>query len=288
MQAIDTKDRMKRLNIIFATMILLLSLWILIQIIIVNTNRTKAEKANEEAKAKEEQAMLAAMEYWAKGEDNGYQGSWFSPFAETAKIEKKAIEIIKTLENDPETLVFFLDKLEYNFLCKESIKDELSRLDLDLTFEEKLSYGHTDCFSYYDLCDLISQSDIEAYVNQNGRKELHLTAGTGGFYDGQKDTSYHNTVGIKGSPLYDSGSTIYFGDFKCISKSGVRLNSTYHEEHYSSSDCYFKENHIDFDPRSYDDVYFSGKYLFAVDYDFMNLCVYDTEAKCTHTYIFTA
>jgi len=269
-------------------MILLLFLLILIPVINVNVNEAKAEKAKKQAEAEEEQAMLTAMEYWAKGEDNGYQGGWSSPFSETAKIEKKAIEIVKSLENDPQNLVFFLDQLENNWLCKDSIKDALSQLNLDLTFEEKLSLGHTNRFFYYNLDDLISQGDIGAYINQNGRKELHLTAGTGGFYDGQKDTSYFNRVGLEGSPLYDSKSTTYFGDFKCISRSGVKLDSTYHEKHYSSSEYYFKENLIGFDPRSYDDVYFSGKYLFAVDYDYMNLCVYDTEAKRTRTYIFTA
>ena len=183
----------------------------------------KEEKATKE----EKENMLEAMECWAKGEE--YYGDCLEDweYSKHTEVEEMAIKTAKELKSDPQKLVFFLYNLEIKNLKKLSIQNEISSLTLG--FEEKISL-HSVYYSarlrYYQLPE-ITQSEVEAYVKQNGSKELHLKSGKGGFYDGKKDTHYYDEVGLAGSPLYDGKSTSYFGDFKCERKFGVKLNFFY-------------------------------------------------------------
>lgn len=256
-------------KILISIICIIVLLLCLIPVIISNikkANETKEEKEN----------IFKAMECWAKGEE--YYGDCLKDWEysrHTEFIEENAIKIVKEIKSNPKKLSFFLKKLEDKNFEKQGIQNEINKLTLD--FEEKISLHYSTYLWFYQL-PKITKAEVETYIKQNENRKLYLKSDEGGFYDGNKDTHNRNTVGIEGSPLYDAKSTTYFGDFKCVLEYGVKLNSTYHEQSYSHSFYYFKDQIIGFNPLIYD-CYHVGKYLFAIgDYD---IHVHDTELKRT-------
>ena len=194
---------------------------ILIIVAIINgIIESNAGKAQTEA---ERQKIFSIMEQWADGVagNNGDIGSWRN--ITDPEIEKKAVEIVKNKKDNLENLSFFLNRLEWHGYEKPSIKAEIAKMELSI--DQKLIVMEK-YLNYYSFSK-ITKTEIENYVAQHGRNELHLTAGTGGYYDGNKDYSRRKTIGVSGSPLYESEEVNYFGDFKRKYESGVKLNSTY-------------------------------------------------------------
>jgi hypothetical protein len=104
---------------------------------------------------------------------------------------------------------------------------------------------------------------ISSYINENGTHEITRTPGTG-YYANNKDESFGGTIGIEGSPLYEETRITYYGDFKCVHKYGVRLNSYYEEVSFSGRQYYFRDKEL---PDSPDEavLVWSGEYLFWFD-----------------------
>ena len=213
----------------------------------------------------QEKLVISAMETWAKGEE--YKGTevpyWFD--VENKKsVEKKAAKIVRELKSDPENMIYFLNQLEDHWYKDiDLIEKELQ--DLDCSFDEKLQLAsyqakHGGVF-YYDLPQ-VTKTELMNYINKTGQNKLHMEKGTGGYYDSKEDYYNRDEVGLKGSPIYDSNSIEYYGDFKTERSYGVRLDKYYQEESYSYSSHYYKEYQIYFYPLN-SECYLSGDYLFA-------------------------
>ncbi len=127
-----------------------------------------------------------------------------------------------------------------------------------------------DCFDYreeiYSRMPITKQTlMISSYIEEHGTRPLTTTPGEG-YYADKKDKVDRNNHGLSGSPLYDSNSISYEGDFKIACSYGVRLNGYYQEESYSMTYYYFRDEMIDFPPSS-GDLVWSGEYLFCFDKD---------------------
>ena len=187
------------------------------------------------------------------------------------------IKSIQTMKDSPEELAVFLAELEEDGYLNNKIQNELS--NMELTIEHKISIKSME-LKYYSV-PILSKSEVESYITQNGTNNLYMEAGKGGFYDGLEDKSNRRTVGLSGSPLYEGSSVKYFGDFFVFRQYGVELNKNYEEEHYSKESFFFKDKEIEFDFRNYD-CYYSGKYLFAIGEN--EIYVYDIEANKTYNF----
>jgi hypothetical protein len=104
---------------------------------------------------------------------------------------------------------------------------------------------------------------VAEYINANGTRSFTTVPGEG-YYAEYEDTHSKDVIGLPNSPLYDSNSTTYFGDFKCRSWEGVRLNEYFQEVSYGGTAYSFRENAIHFDPTLGECVW-SGEYLFCFD-----------------------
>ena len=102
---------------------------------------------------------------------------------------------------------------------------------------------------------------IAEYIKENGTKVVSTTAGEG-YYADKSNESSKNVVGLPTSPLHDSASITYSGDFKYVHSYGVRLNSYYEETSYSNYTNYFRDNAIDFTHKD-GELVWSGDYLFC-------------------------
>lgn len=105
---------------------------------------------------------------------------------------------------------------------------------------------------------------IATYIEEHGTQSFSTTQGEG-YYADEEDYRSKDVVGLPTSPLYDAESITYTGDFKCINRYGVRLNSYYEETSYSSYTYYFRDIYIDFNPYEGITVW-SGSYLFCFDH----------------------
>lgn len=106
-----------------------------------------------------------------------------------------------------------------------------------------------------------NSSAIATYIEKNGTNPVTKTPGEG-YYADKEDKYHKTTIGIEGSPLYDSTGYTYMGDFKCVKKSGVELNKSYEETSYSKYSYYFRDQKINFSPDDGECVW-SGEYLFC-------------------------
>lgn len=163
-------------------------------------------------------------------------------------------------------LDYFLRELEENNIksklisetlsdCLASCKTIESAWDLSMT-----AYG----LDYYNKSLTLNKNTgiIAEYINANGINPITLTKGEG-YYAGEANSSWDKRVGISGSKLHDSKSTTYMGDFKRVTKSGIRLNyDTYTEEAYGHTQYYFRDKEIHFYPEDGECVW-SGDYLFC-------------------------
>ncbi len=254
-------------------------IWVIMAVVVVSvftvlviyTVNTAKENEKQRGIEKEKQEMLLAMEHWAKGE------SYVCKLKDYPEIEEKAIEIVNNLKTKKDTENFsrFLSILENQKIYSQNLKNVVSAFTF--SFEEKISLRVIP-ITFYTL-PVVTKSEIDEYVLQNGSKELHFEKGTGGFYDGCIDNTVTNKIGISGSPLYKTTSRKHFGDFLLETVRGRELNySTYKEEDYSYKQYYFKGKRINFDPLSFD-CYYSDKYLFAVNSN--EIFVHDTDAGRT-------
>lgn len=106
-----------------------------------------------------------------------------------------------------------------------------------------------------------NSSAIATYIEKNGTNPVTKTPGEG-YYADKEDKYHKTTIGIEGSPLYNSTRHTYMGDFKYVKKSGVELNKSYKETSYSKYSYYFRDQMIYFSPDEGECVW-SGKYLFC-------------------------
>ena len=115
--------------------------------------------------------------------------------------------------------------------------------------------------SYYAGAATLTKNSpvISAYIEEHDIHPITLTEGKG-YYAKKSDKYYNKRIGIEGSALHDSYSTKYYGDFKCVQESGVKLNSFYEEVGYNTVTYYFRNERIDFDPTDGECVW-TGEYL---------------------------
>ena len=238
---------------------------------------SSTEQENAEQQEEEIALMIDVMSVWANGGnyESEYPENWED--VDYPEVEENALEIVQSLKSDPQMLSWFLFDLEQVGYCNQKIYDEVK--NISLTFEEKLELRELD---YYSLPRL-TKSDLEEYIAENGTNELHTTPGTGGYYDGKENNSYHHDIGFEGSPLYYDHYGTYSGDFYYSRETGVDLNEYYEEESYIEERFFFKDEEIKFDPRDYDCCY-SGIYLFAFSDKYVY--IYNVEEKNTEKFVF--
>lgn len=175
-------------------------------------------------------------------------------------------QIAKMFENGEYSLLKkFLSEMEHDDTKISEILDVVTKqyesvTNLDVALQIK---SELELLEYYNAnLKLIRSSGlVVSYIDANGIEEITTTPGTG-FYANEKDTSYRDTVGVSGSPLYDAERTTYRGDFAIKTEYGVELNSQYKETSYSFSYYYFRDHGIPFSPDDGECIY-SGDYLFC-------------------------
>lgn len=148
------------------------------------------------------------------------------------------------------------EKLRFQDICKRELGSlydgKVHLLEEDPVYEEH----------YYTSELIINKNTLSTYFDEQGVKKIHTTAGGGGYYSGKRNTSKHEVIGLKNSPLNENESITYLGDFRKERYWGVRLDNYYDEEKYDYEKYYFRDNYLDFNPFKYECIY-SGKYLFA-------------------------
>ncbi len=166
---------------------------------------------------------------------------------------------------DLRVLESFLYNLEFNNIKLDGISEVLKN-EFDNAESIDAAYRIVDGLSildYYNSVLILNRSSkvVAAYIEEHGTEQIYTEPGTG--YDAdEEDSSSFDRVGLDTSPLYDSESVIYAGDFKYDHSSGVKLDSNYNETYYSSTRIYFRNNYVQFSPDDGECVY-SGNYLFC-------------------------
>ena len=154
--------------------------------------------------------------------------------------------------------------------CFENASSLEQAFGIKNTFEPVGSRWSSDTFYYWDKIQprmILTRNTavVAKYLETNQARSFTMVPGEG-YYAEFEDTSSKDVVGLPDSPLYDSESLTYFGDFKCRSWHGVKLNEYYEEVSYGGSVYYFRDNAIHFDPTKGECVW-SGEYLFCFDND---------------------
>ena len=158
-----------------------------------------------------------------------------------------------------------IDTLVHCFESASSLEQAFGIRD---AFEPVGSRWSSDTFYYWDKIQpkmvLARNTTVLAeYLETNNARSFTMIPGEG-YYAEFEDTSSKDVIGLPNSPLYDSESITYFGDFKCRSWHGVKLNEYFEEVSYGGSVYYFRDNAIHFDPTKGECVW-SGEYLFCFD-----------------------
>lgn len=188
------------------------------------------------------------------GERGYYQfQTWiYSEERKSEKFEEFLVTQIEEICRNEEIALLdaFLEELENDEYYSEEVRNAASAIQCS-NVENTLSllklFGKHSSDGFYELHFEINRNSdaIASYIKDNGVNQISYTPGEG-YYADKSDSSQYNTVGIAGSPLYDSSGTKYLGDFKRLRTSGVKLNSLYEEESYSSAYYSFRGERIKF------------------------------------------
>ncbi len=184
-------------------------------------------------------------------------------------IDFLSVQASEMIDNGEYDLLFeFLTELRRNDACISEIQDNVKNMfesieDLEIALEIKEKYS----VDYYEpvLSFRRDSKLFSSYIKSNGIEEITTTPGTG-FYANEKDDISTDWIGLEGSPIHDSKSLTYMGDFKILEEYGVTLDKYYNETYYSYDNYYFCDQPIDFSPMDGECIY-SGNYLFCFDSD---------------------
>ena len=212
--------------------------------------------------------MDRQVERYRSGDRDYFDFSFLDYVAEDRKTEDRVLSHVnKMCENgEKDMLIEFMVRLEFTDYCTETVltalEDGINSSD-DIAFVLGMIDDMEAYLDYYNPTIFLSRDSgvIFSYIEKNGTKAFTTTPGEG-FYAGFEDESSHEVVGLEDSPLHDDELVKYYGDFRVVSKSGVKLDSNYEEMDYSSVRFYFRDETIDFAP-GHGDIVWSGDYLFC-------------------------
>ena len=192
--------------------------------------------------------------------ENGYRERLLEDSKFQAFVSAKLQEICD--KNELDLVTQFLKRLEYEGCKFQEVFDIAKTYYENLGIEDALE-ASTDLksSSYYAGAAVLTKDSpvISTYIEEHGTHPVTLTEGKG-YYAKKSDKYYNKRIGIEGSALHDSYSTKYYGDFKCVQESGVKLNSFYEEVAYNKVIYYFRDEWIGFDPTDGECVW-TGEYL---------------------------
>lgn len=208
------------------------------------------------------------------GERDSFHIYFLEETAQDSRMDEFLTSLVKEMCKNDESYMLkeFLGELEYTEFHSKNVLDTMNehfssvepndfkdfeqmRNDIDI-----ISSG----LKYYKVQKPSANRDtdfIAEYINEKGTNAITTTTGEG-FYADQKNESSRDVVGLPNSPLHDSKTITYAGDFKYVHSYGVRLNGYYEETPYSNYKYYFRDNIINFTPND-GELVWSGDYLFC-------------------------
>ena len=208
------------------------------------------------------------------GESDSFHIFFLDEVAQNPQMDEFLVSLVIEMCENKETdmLTCFLGELEYiDFNSKNvlnALKEHFGSAKLSsLKDYERLTNDADDMnlvLDYYKVQTPSVSRDTEfiaEYIKKNGTKAISTKEGEG-FYAHQENEHKKDVVGLPTSPLHNSKSVTYVGDFKYVHTYGVRLNGYYEETSYSNYINYFRDNTIGF---THDDgeLVWSGDYLFC-------------------------
>ena len=207
------------------------------------------------------------VEKYRNGERDYFLFMSFLDFvAEDPRMEEHICSLVKEMceNNEDKMLVDFLDEIENADYCNKAV-DETLRANFgktgDLEYILEAVERMNGKLDYYGVSINKNEGFLAEYIKENGTKAFTTEPGKG-YYAGMKNESSKHVVGLPTSPLHDSESITYMGDFMCKHSYGVRLNNYYEETPYSNYSYKFRDNGISFGPND-GEIVWSGDYLFC-------------------------
>ena len=230
-------------------------------------------------KNQEREDVYDAFEAWSKGRLNGIADLTRIDVKKYAKDDEgieKAIAILNDLKDDPQNFVNFMQ--QYNKWVGRVAKVQDALETMELSVSTKIEFKKAFPEPNGDYIVMLTKEDVEEHVREKGQKNFYVNPGRGGYYDGNENTSFRNTVGIEGSPLYDAGRTTFLGDFRIDETWGVTLDDKYKEVNYSDTTVYFRGLFVGTkDPRNCDGCYYIDSYLIFCYDGITDVCDLQTE-----------
>lgn len=221
---------------------------------------------------KELRNIQTQVDKFRAGERDYVDFSCYDIIGTDPRTEELLITLVKEMcENrEKDLLLKFLTRVEFeDFYSPElaaTLKENLGVSgDLEFVFGVLDSYEFDSKLEYYNR-DIVLNRDtglLAAYIEEHGTQTFTAVPGEG-YYANEKDTYDKDIVGLPTSPLYDVEQVVYMGDFKCIYRHGVKLNSYYEETSYSNASYLFRDNYITFGPDA-GELVWSGEYMLCFD-----------------------
>ncbi len=208
------------------------------------------------------------------GERDSFHIFFLEEEAQDPRMDEFLTSLVKEMcENDESVMLNdFLGELEYTEFHSKNVLEAMNEYFSSVKLNDLMDFEQVRNdigiinmgLKYYKVQAPSLTRDTEfiaEYINKNGTKAITTTVGEGYYADKNNEFS-RDVIGLSNSPLHNSKTITYAGDFKYVHSYGVRLNGYYEETAYSNYSYYFRDNNINFTPDD-GELVWSGDYLFC-------------------------